>query len=233
VPKRIAVLASGSGSSLDALFSYLDGLGHHRSGTVALVASNRPDARVLERARVRGVATAALGDPNDVAPVRALLDHHGIDLIVLAGYLKLVPAAIVGRFRGRMMNVHPSLLPDFGGPGMYGIRVHRAVIASGVRTTGATVHFVDERFDHGPIIAQWPVPLMPDDTPESLALRVLRVEHALYPRLIDAVAGGRITLDAQDRVRLSPEEAAFIASRGQYHDPDAQPLPAHDGTLDR
>jgi folate-dependent phosphoribosylglycinamide formyltransferase PurN len=100
-----------------------------------------------------------------------------------------------------MLNVHPALLPAFGGAGMYGVRVHRAVIEAGVRVSGATVHFVDEVFDRGPIIAQWPVPVAAGDTAESLAARVLCVEHVLYPRIVTAVAAGRVQLDADGRVR--------------------------------
>jgi phosphoribosylglycinamide formyltransferase-1 len=103
---------------------------------------------------------------------------------VLAGYLKLVHASVVARFRGRMINVHPALLPEFGGPGMYGRRVHEAVLASGAKESGATVHFVDEEFDRGAIIAQERVPVEPGDTPETLAARVLEAEHRLLPRVV-------------------------------------------------
>jgi folate-dependent phosphoribosylglycinamide formyltransferase PurN len=99
-----------------------------------------------------------------------------------------------------MINVHPALLPAFGGAGMYGARVHHAVIEAGVRVSGVTVHFVDETYDRGPIIAQWPVPVAPDDTPDGLAARVLAVEHLLYPRVVDAVASGRVVLGADNRV---------------------------------
>jgi folate-dependent phosphoribosylglycinamide formyltransferase PurN len=107
-----------------------------------------------------------------------------VDLVVLAGYLKLVPAAVVARFRHRMINIHPALLPAFGGPGMYGRRVHAAVVASGARQSGTTVHYVDEQFDRGPIIAQRVVAVDPHDTPESLAARVLTAEHELLPAVV-------------------------------------------------
>ena len=107
---------------------------------------------------------------------------------MLAGYLKLVPAAAVARFRWRMINIHPALLPAFGGPGMYGPSVHEAVLASGAALSGATVHYVDEQYDRGPIIAQWPVPVRPDDTAASLAERVLAAEHRLLPRVVRALA---------------------------------------------
>jgi folate-dependent phosphoribosylglycinamide formyltransferase PurN len=121
-------------------------------------------------------------------------DDHAVDLIVLAGYLKLLPPEIVERFEGRILNVHPALLPSFGGHGMYGNNVHRAVLDAGVKITGVTVHFVNTVYDSGQIIAQWPVPVFASDDVASLAARVLRVEHLLYPRVVDAVAGGRTTL---------------------------------------
>ncbi|MGH7672459.1 MAG: formyltransferase family protein, partial [Gemmatimonadales bacterium] len=129
-----------------------------------------------------GVAAAALRDPADSAELLAALTEA--DLVVLAGYLKLVPAAVVVRFRWRMINIHPALLPAFGGPGMYGRRVHEAVLASGATVSGATVHYVDEQYDRGPIIAQARVPVRPDDTPETLAARVLEAEHRLLPMVV-------------------------------------------------
>lgn len=126
--------------------------------------------------------TTVLQDPTDADELlRVLADA---DLVVLAGYLKLVPARVVARFRQRTINIHPALLPAFGGPGMYGRRVHQAVISSGATLSGATVHYVDEQFDRGPIIAQRTVPVFPDDTAESLAHRVLAVEHELLPQVV-------------------------------------------------
>jgi len=123
-----------------------------------------------------------LRDPTDADEMlRALADA---DLVVLAGYLKLLPARVVARFPQRAINIHPALLPAFGGPGMYGRRVHEAVLASGATVSGATVHFVDERFDRGPIIAQRTVPVLPDDTADTLAQRVLAVEHELLPQVV-------------------------------------------------
>src|SRR5207245_6302776 len=136
------------------------------------VVSSRPDAGALDRARRAGVPTTVLRDPADPAELLGALE--GADLVGLAGYLKLVPAAAVARFRWRMINIHPALLPAFGGPGMYGPRVHEAVLASGAALSGATVHYVDEQYDRGPIIAQWPVPVRPDDTAAALAARVDR-----------------------------------------------------------
>ncbi|HWZ58710.1 MAG TPA: phosphoribosylglycinamide formyltransferase [Gemmatimonadaceae bacterium] len=189
---RIAVFASGNGSNLEAIL--LHGV------AVDLVVSDRADAGALARAARRGVESLALADHTDGTALHTLLHDRHIDLIALAGYLRHVPDAVTHAYRGRMLNVHPSLLPAFGGPGMYGHRVHAAALAAGVRVSGATVHFVDEVYDRGPIIAQWPVPVLPTDTPDTLAARVLRVEHALYPRAVAAVAAGDVRLDAGGQV---------------------------------
>ena len=178
-PVRVAVLVSGGGTNLQAL---LDALRESPLARVARVISNRPDAGALARARRAGVPATVLRDPGDAAELLAALgDAH---LVVLAGYLKLVPAPVISRFRGRMINIHPALLPDFGGPGMYGRRVHAAVLASGAKESGATVHFADEEFDRGAIIAQEKVHVEPGDTPETLAARVLEAEHRLLPRVV-------------------------------------------------
>jgi phosphoribosylglycinamide formyltransferase 1 len=201
---RIAVLASGEGTNLQALLDYVDELDTRRGGDVVLVVADRNSAGALERARRRKVEALVVDAEDDGRTLDAALRVRGIDLVALAGYLRFVPGVVTRRLRGRILNVHPALLPAFGGAGMYGARVHRAVLDSGARVTGATVHFVDEAYDHGPIIAQWPVPVHAADNPETLAARVLRVEHALFPRIVDAVAGGRITLGDDDRVRGLP-----------------------------
>jgi folate-dependent phosphoribosylglycinamide formyltransferase PurN len=122
------------------------------------------------------------------------LQEAGVQVIFLAGYLRLIPATVIHAFSGRILNVHPALLPESGGRGMYGRRVHEAVLAAGVSLSGPTVHFVDERYDEGQILAQWPVAVLPGDTPETLAARVLAVEHRLYPlaaaHLCRALAAG-------------------------------------------
>jgi phosphoribosylglycinamide formyltransferase 1 len=197
---RVAVLASGGGTNLKAILDYFDALGSARAAVVALVASDRAGAGVLDRARRHGVDAALLDAAQRSAGMADLLAARDIDFIALAGYLKFIPADVTRRWRGRIVNVHPSLLPAFGGTGMYGIRVHQEVVAAGVRVSGVTVHFVDEQYDHGPIIAQWPVPVLPTDTPEELAARVLAVEHTLYPAAIDAVVRGLVTLGDDGRV---------------------------------
>ncbi len=192
---RIAVLASGGGSNLQALIDHLASLGDQRAGDIVLVASDRPGAGALRRAGHAGVPTGLIQSKRapDGLPLDELLAAHEVDLVVLAGYLQLIPAAVTHAFPGRIVNVHPAPLPAFGGAGMYGLRVHRAVIAAGALLSGPTVHFVDEEYDHGATIAHWPVPVLPGDDDHALAERVLRAEHLLFPRVVDAVARGRIT----------------------------------------
>lgn len=197
---RVAVLASGGGTNLQAL---LDACRGDAPARVALVVSNKASAGALDRARAAGVPTDLLRDPADGPALRRLLEAHRIDLVVLAGYLKLVPEDVVQAFEGRMINIHPALLPSFGGHGMYGRRVHEAVLASGATVSGPTVHLVSAEYDRGPIVAQWPVPVAPDDTPETLAARVLAVEHQLLPAVVlEAARHGRV-------VRLPAAGAGF------------------------
>ena len=184
---RVAVLASGHGSNLQALLDTTRD--PSSSAVIALVVSNKPAAGALARAAAAGVPTATVAeDGQDAARLLELLAAHAIDLVVLAGWLKRVPDAVVRAYRGRMLNVHPALLPAFGGAGMYGRRVHEAVLRSGTPVSGATVHLVDEQYDHGEIVAQWPVPVRSDDTPDTLAARVLAVEHRLLPAVVLAFA---------------------------------------------
>ncbi len=194
---RVAVLASGRGSNLRALYEFLARDDRAALAHIALVLSDHADAGALSYARSRDIASTSI-DGGTLGGDRLLsqLSSHRIDLVVLAGYMRLIPEVVVNAYRGRIVNVHPALLPAFGGRGMYGTRVHAAVIAAGARVSGATVHFVDERYDHGAIIAQWPVPVLSGDNPQALAARVLRVEHALYPPAVLAVAQQRISLDA-------------------------------------
>ncbi len=208
---RIAVFASGRGSNLQALYTYLERAG---GAEVVLVASDRAASGALTWARDHGITTSTLGSGGDDAnAILQLLAASRVDCVVLAGYLRLVPAEVVRVYRGRIVNVHPALLPAFGGSGMYGARVHRAVLASGARVSGPTVHFVDEVYDHGAIIAQWPVPVFPGDTEAALAARVLRAEHLLLPRVAHLVAVGRVTLNGGSRATAgqSPHErTAFL-----------------------
>jgi formyltetrahydrofolate-dependent phosphoribosylglycinamide formyltransferase len=217
--KRIGVLASGGGSNLAALFDHLRALAER--GTtgadipeIVLVASDQVRAGALERARKWKIPSAVLADRGaDAGQLEGLLREHRVDLIVLAGYLRLVPRSVISTYRGRVINIHPALLPAFGGAGMYGQRVHSAVLEHGARVSGATVHFVDEEYDRGPIIAQWPVPVLPGDTAESLAARVLRVEHLLLPRAACAVAAGSVRLGEDGRISrpLTAEHSTELA----------------------
>jgi formyltetrahydrofolate-dependent phosphoribosylglycinamide formyltransferase len=197
-PLRVVVLASGSGSNLQAL---IDRFADDASVEIAGVVGSRPGIRALERAAAAGIPTAVLHaaeaatNAAEAAELRTLLRGFEPDLVVLAGYLRLVPPAVVREWRGRMLNVHPALLPAFGGEGMYGRRVHEAVLEAGVSETGVTVHLVDEEYDRGPIVAQCRVPVRPDDDAARLAARVLEQEHRLLPEVVAAVADGSCRLD--------------------------------------
>lgn len=222
---RIAVFGSGGGSNLQAILEYFEQRGDRRHGDVSLVVSDRVTAGALERAERRSIPTAvvAVGKNSNGVSLADVLAEHQIDLIVLAGYLRLVPSDVVAGYHGRIINIHPALLPAFGGPGMYGQRVHRAVIDSGACVTGVTAHFIDEEYDRGRIIAQWPVPVFPGDDAGTLAARVLRVEHLVYPRVVDAVAGGRtvvvncgmvgshVLVDTKPAFTLLPHEDSRLA----------------------
>jgi phosphoribosylglycinamide formyltransferase-1 len=213
---RIAVFASGGGSNLGAL------LERFRPGSereVALVVTDRADAGALARASVAGVP-ARVVRPRDFATPEdygrglvQLLRENGIDLIVLAGFLRKVPAGVVEAFPLRVVNVHPALLPRFGGEGMYGERVHAAVLAAGERESGASVHFVDAEYDHGPVIAQARVPVLPEDTPQSLARRVLEEEHRLLPEVVDLIASGRVAVAADGTVVVRRDASAATAGK--------------------
>jgi formyltetrahydrofolate-dependent phosphoribosylglycinamide formyltransferase len=200
---RVAVLASGGGTNLQAL---LDTCRGNAPARVALVASNRADAGALKRAQDAGVGTYVIPDHTDGPAIVELLRAHDIELVVLAGYLKLVPEQVVNEFAGRILNIHPALLPSFGGAGMYGMRVHRAVLESGSTVSGPTVHIVTAEYDKGPIVAQWPVPVADDDTPDTLQRRVLAVEHQLLPAVVMAAArAGEVT-------RIPPTGQGFMST---------------------
>lgn len=227
-PRRIAVLASGGGSNLQALIDHFSGPAM-QAGHLCWVGSDKASAGALHRAQLAGIPTAHVTAPHDGDALLSQLRAAQADLLVLAGYLKLIPESVVRAFHGRLINIHPALLPAFGGAGMYGQRIHAAVLEHGATVTGVTVHFVDEQFDRGPIIAQWPVPVLPGDTPAILAARVLTVEHRLYPLCVAAVATGSVQLGEDGRVHgdlgvpipIAPPEWRFALA------PDHSASPAH------
>ena len=199
-PARLAVFASGGGSNLQAIIDHLHSLGAHAPAVLALVVSDRVSAGALARARAAEVPAVWVAKDRS-HELSGILERHAVTHIALAGYLRLVPASVTTAYRSRIVNVHPALLPAFGGSGMYGHHVHEAVIKRGARVSGPTVHFVDAQYDEGPIIAQWPVPVLESDTADTLAARVLKAEHALFPLCIEALCAGRITLGDDGRVR--------------------------------
>ena len=194
-PAKIAVFISGGGTNLQSL---IDAATSGKvSGRIVLVISSREDAYGLERARKAGIDTFVYmikKYPSKEAAHKDLmemLEQYKVEYIALAGYLKLLPAPLVTRFKNRITNIHPALLPKYGGTGMYGHRVHEAVLAAGDKESGATVHLVDEIYDHGKILLQGKVPVKPDDTPDTLAARVLEVEHRIYPEALDNLIKGK------------------------------------------
>lgn len=204
-PLRIGVLLSGSGTSLENLFERIEA--GELPAEVAVVIASKANAGGLERARRRGVPAVAV--PRRQHPdvsrfndaIHAVLAEHDVDLVALLGFLS--PFERRRKFDGRTINVHPALIPAFCGKGFYGRRVHEAVLEAGVKVTGATVHFADEEYDHGPIILQAAVPVLEDDTPESLAARVQAVERRLVPEAIGLFAEDRLELQGR-RVRILP-----------------------------
>ena len=200
---RIAVLLSGSGTSLENLLEHIDS--GAVPGRVEVVIGSKEKAFGLERARRRGIPAVAvvrkqypdIGDFNDA--LHAVLADYDVDLVLLLGFLS--PFETRGRFDGRTINVHPALIPAFCGKGFYGHRVHEAVLESGVKLSGATVHFADAEYDHGPIILQEAVPVQDDDTPDTLAARVQAAERRLVPEAVRLFAEGRLTVDGR-RVRI-------------------------------
>lgn len=182
---RVAIFASGAGSNARELIRHFQG---HPRCRVALVACNRPDAGVIGVAGEAGIPVLHLGRDRFFRGDGHLPDlmQAGIDLVVLAGFLWKVPSALVKAFPDRILNIHPALLPAHGGKGMYGTRVHEAVIRGGDRHSGITIHLVDEQYDHGRTLFQARLDLLPDETPESLASRIHVLEHRHFPAVVEA-----------------------------------------------
>lgn len=184
--KQIAVFASGAGSNAQCIIEHFR---HHQGIKVRLVVSNRPNAGVLDIA-VREKIPALLIEKEQFFRGNAYTDElreQGIDFIVLAGFLWKVPEALVRAYPGRIVNIHPALLPGYGGKGMYGSHVHTAVIAAKEKESGITIHYVDEQYDHGQVIFQARVPVESADTPETLAQKIQQLEHTHFPRVLEDV----------------------------------------------
>ena len=194
----IAVFASGRGSNFQALAETI--VKKNIDAKIVVVISNNSDAGALALAQALHIPALHLSQKQFPSQERftnailSALDSHGADFIVLAGYMKKIDPAIIRRYRNKIINVHPALLPAFGGQGMYGHRVHEAVIAQRASVSGATVHIVDEEFDHGMIILQESIPVMPSDTPEALAEKVLRIEHRILPLAVELFARNKIAV---------------------------------------
>ena len=199
---NIAVFASGRGSNFQAI---LNAINEGRlSARVTLLVSNNSNAGALELARSQTIPAIHLSqkqcssEEQFAGRLLELLARYDVDLIALAGYMKYVPATVIGRFRNRILNIHPALLPAFGGTGMYGMRVHEAVLAAGAKITGATVHLVDEEYDRGAIVIQKAMEVSSDDTAETLSAKVLKLEHEIYPRALAAFADKRVRIEGRN-----------------------------------
>lgn len=193
--KNIVILISGRGSNMQAIVEAHEA-GQLAGGQIAAVVSNRPQAAGLAWAAARGIATAVVDHTTFAdretfdAALADTLDRFSPDLVVLAGFMRILTAGFTQRFAGRMMNIHPSLLPAFTG-----LHTHERAIAAGCKLAGATVHFVTAELDHGPIIAQGCVPILTDDTADTVAARVLKIEHQLYPQAVRWFVQDRLSID--------------------------------------
>jgi phosphoribosylglycinamide formyltransferase-1 len=200
LPLHLGFLVSHGGSNMQAV---LDAIAAGTLPARAEVAiCNNSEAAALARAGARSIPAVHLSgkthpDPDALdAAILAALQERGVQLVLLAGYMKKLGARVLAAYPRRVLNIHPALLPKFGGQGMYGIRVHRAVLAAGERESGASVHIVTGDYDRGPLLAQARVPVLPGDTAESLQARVLEQEHRLYPEVLRRIATGEIVLDS-------------------------------------
>lgn len=182
---KIAIFASGGGTNAEAIMTYFE---KHKSAKVAVLLSNRRSAYCLERAKNHNIPAISFSkdtlynSPNEIIDI---LHRYDVDFIVLAGFMCFVPVEITKEWAGRIVNIHPALLPKFGGQGMYGDNVHRAVVAAGESESGITIHYVNERYDEGDIIFQASCPVLPTDTPEDVATKIHTLEQEHFPRIID------------------------------------------------
>jgi phosphoribosylglycinamide formyltransferase-1 len=187
--KHIVIFASGAGTNAENIIRYFS---NEKKAKVSLVLSNKPQAKVLVRAAALGVDSVFFDRRQfyETGEVQLMLRDRKTDLIVLAGFLWLVPQPIIDEYRGRIINIHPALLPLFGGMGMYGERVHRAVLDAGCKESGITIHYVNEEYDSGDIIFQARCPVLPDDNSDALASRVHELEYRHYPEVISKIIDG-------------------------------------------
>lgn len=195
---RLGIFASHGGSNLQAIIdAAVSGV---IDAEVALVISNNSSSGALQKARQSGITALHISSVThpggEEEALLAALDEHEVNLVLLAGYMKKLGTKILSRFSGRILNIHPALLPRYGGQGMFGSKVHEAVIRSRETTTGVTIHLADEEYDRGPIVAQVEVPVEPADTPESLGARVLQHEHRLYVETLKKISTGEIDLSS-------------------------------------
>ena len=184
--KNIAIFASGSGSNAENIIRYFQ---KNDSAQVSLVLSNKSDAYALERARRLGVSSYVFPKEDWIAgdEILAVLQEHRIDFVVLAGFLVRVPDLLLHAYPDKIINIHPALLPKYGGKGMYGDRVHEAVVAAGEKESGITIHYINERYDEGNTIFQATCPVLPTDSPEDVAKKVHALEYEYFPRIIEQV----------------------------------------------
>jgi phosphoribosylglycinamide formyltransferase-1 len=195
---NLIVLASGGGTNLQAIIDNIEA--GKLDAQIKLVISNNSKAFALERAKNHHIRAMHLSHKQFDTPeefdqrLLSVLKENETDMIVLAGYMKMISPTVIREYKNRIINIHPALLPSFGGKGMYGIHVHDAVIKSGAKVTGVSVHLVDEIYDHGAIVMQKTVPVLDDDTPESLAERVLKAEHLAYSEALQLFAQDKIEI---------------------------------------
>jgi len=209
----IAVFASGRGSNFKNLYQAIQA--GKLSASLGVVVSNNPGAPVVATARSLHIPVEVLSPSKYEQPsiyerdLQAVLAKHQIEWIVLAGYMKKIPESIVSQYRNRIVNIHPALLPAFGGKGMYGMHVHRAVFQSGAQVTGVTIHFVNEEYDEGPIIYQEPVIIRECRSPEAIAEKVLQVEHQIYPAVLN-----RLFTESYEVI----DKRVYFKEKEQIHD---------------
>ncbi len=204
---RLAVLASGRGSNFEAI---LNNIKQGRlDASIRVVISNKASAGALEIARQNRIAAVHIskkefpGQEQFDEQLLSILNEYQVNFIVLAGYLKMLSPFVVRKFKNRILNIHPALLPSFGGKGMYGIKVHEAVLDYGCKVSGVTVHLVDEKYDTGSPVLQRCVPVQDDDTPETLAARVLKEEHQIYTEALQLFAQDRVEIEGR-RIKIKP-----------------------------